>query len=301
VASHVQHARALWTRVGIGSGAMTSLVCRRHMTTSKVVKDAQVRSTTDSGIGGAAVYETTRAVDEYLQFHYASNAELMPYKADVAPTAALDFPRRCADMALAAAGRSRALDVGCSVGGMSFHLASNFDNVIGTDFSHAFIDMAQEMQKTGSHDYVAKIEAAITETRTAKVSPSDVNRSRLHFEQGDACALRADIGTFDAVLAANLLCRLPEPVAFLDRIPSLLNPGGVLVLVSPYSWLSEYTAQEKWLGGREDGKLSFETVSELLTARGMKLVERRDMPFIIREHARKFQWGCSDGTVWALE
>lgn len=29
-----------------------------------------------------------------------------------------------------------------------------------------------------------------------------------------------------------------------------------------------------------------------------ELEKRLPMPFLIREHARKFQWGCSDGTVW---
>ena len=35
--------------------------------------------------------------------------------------------------------------------------------------------------------------------------------------QGDACALDANLGPFDAVLVANLLCRLPDPAAFLGR------------------------------------------------------------------------------------
>lgn len=265
-------------------------------------RGSQVRSTSDSGVGaGASVYETARAVDEYLQFHYASDAELMPYEARVAPTAALAFARRCADLAAKAAkGRSRALDIGCAVGGMSFHLASNFQSVVGIDFSHAFVAMAKEMKQTGSHDYQAKIEAMIMETRTATVSPLNVDRSRVWFEQGDACALRDDLGTFDAVLAANLLCRLPEPMAFLDRIPRLLNPGGVVVLVSPYSWLEEYTDKDKWLGGR-DGRQSFDVLSDIMSARGFSLVDRRDMPFLIRDHARKFQWGCSDATIWTQQ
>jgi hypothetical protein len=29
-----------------------------------------------------------------------------------------------------------------------------------------------------------------------------------------------------------------------------------------------------------------------------ELVHQEDMPFLIREHVRKFQWGCSHGTVW---
>jgi hypothetical protein len=31
------------------------------------------------------------------------------------------------------------------------------------------------------------------------------------WSQGDACKLPADLGTFDAILAANLLCRVPDP------------------------------------------------------------------------------------------
>lgn len=70
--------------------------------------------------------------------------------------------------------------------------------------------------------------------------------------QGDACALSADLRPFDAILAANLLCRLPEPMKFLDRAKDLVKPGGVLVLVSPYSWLPGWTPKEKWLGGFYD-------------------------------------------------
>jgi 2-polyprenyl-3-methyl-5-hydroxy-6-metoxy-1,4-benzoquinol methylase len=35
----------------------------------------------------------------------------------------------------------------------------------------------------------------------------------------------------------NLLCRLPDPAEFLRACARLVKPGGVLVLVSPYSWL----------------------------------------------------------------
>ena len=29
-----------------------------------------------------------------------------------------------------------------------------------------------------------------------------------------------------------------------------------------------------------------------------KLIHEEDMPFLIREHVRKYQWGCSHATVW---
>jgi len=61
------------------------------------------------------------------------------------------------------------------------------------------------------------------------------------FIQGDACALPADLGQFGMVLAANLLCRLPKPRLFLDRLASLVVPGGYVVMPSPYTWLEEFT------------------------------------------------------------
>lgn len=295
---------AAGTAVGLALGTAFSNACARRCVRSAatqrtVATDAAtptVRSTTDSGVAGSSVYETDRAVDEYLQFHYAKSTDLMPYPEDVAPSAALEFPQRCARLCLHAEGRARALDVGCSVGGMSFQLARHFEQVKGVDFSHAFVAAAANMGEVGSAEYTATIEAEIKELRRASVD-DDIDRGRVSFEQGNACALRSDIGQFDAVLAANLLCRLPEPQAFLERCADLVKPGGVLVLVSPYSWLEEYTEKSKWLGGVAGGPQTFEAVNKELS-KSFQLLETPDMPFLIREHARKFQWGCSEGSVW---
>jgi SAM-dependent methyltransferase len=92
-----------------------------------------------------------------------------------------------------------------------------------------------------------------------------IDRTRVEFREGDACALPPSLlggggdfadaenfqnfGRHDAVLAANLLCRLPDPEAFLRDCARLVRPDGVLVLVSPYSWLEAWTPKHKWLGG----------------------------------------------------
>lgn len=110
-----------------------------------------------------------------------------------------------------------------------------------------------------------------------------------------------ETGQFDAVFASNLLCRLPEPAKFLDDVERFVRPGGVLALVSPYSWLEEYTAKDKWIGAVRDdqGKPvdSFSVIARHLDA-NFELVKRQDYPFLIREHERKYQWGVSDGTFW---
>ena len=55
--------------------------------------DAEM-STTSSAHSGA-VYETSTAVSEYLQFHYGTTEDVMPYtEAEGAPLSALNFAQR---------------------------------------------------------------------------------------------------------------------------------------------------------------------------------------------------------------
>jgi hypothetical protein len=80
----------------------------------------------------------------------------------------------------------------------------------------------------------------------------------------------------------------------------LLRPGGQLLVTSPWSWLVEYTARRCWLGGfRRKGRSvkTFDTLRQILSPH-FRLVRRRDLPFLIREHARKFQLGLADASLW---
>ena len=67
------------------------------------------------------------------------------------------------------------------------------------------------------------------------------DRSKVRFQRGDACSLPLDIGQFDCVLAANLICQLHTPNAFLDRLSSLVSTGGIVVITSPYTFLTQFT------------------------------------------------------------
>lgn len=143
-----------------------------------------------------------------------------------------------------------ALDVGCAVGRSSFDMTATFSRVVGVDFSFAFIAAAEAMRGAGAAQYSAVIEGDISRTFVARM-PSGLNPTRAVFLQGDACALPSESvlgGRFTVVHGANLLCRLPDPLAFLTRLPSLLVPRGLVVLVSPYSWLPAYTAKDRWIG-----------------------------------------------------
>ncbi len=97
------------------------------------------------------------------------------------------------------------------------------------------------------------------------------------------------------------MCRLPQPKKFLHDIPQFLRPGGLLILISPYSWLEEYTKCAEWVGASCDGDVeSFEALKSILVhnSEPLGLIHRENISFLIREHERKYQLGISDVTVW---
>ena len=82
------------------------------------------------------VYETSDALNMYLDLHYPLSAEPMLLHAN-APTHALRFPQRVAQLLQflkPVRTNNRALDIGCSVGGSSFELAKSFDHVEAFDY-----------------------------------------------------------------------------------------------------------------------------------------------------------------------
>ena len=245
-------------------------------------------------------YETDRAVAEYLAFHYGSRDWKLPRGLGL--RAALEFPVRCVTECIESKRLpkiARALDLGCAVGRSSFELARHCKEVIGIDYSKKFIGVATRLKKTGRIDFAMTEEGEISRKEIAKVSVG-IERGRVQFETGDAMHLREDLGAFDVVLMANLIDRLREPRRCLKRLPDLVKPGGQLVITSPYTWLEEYTPRTNWLGGvSRNGKprRTVEALKEILAA-DFKLVSRRDLPFLIREHSRKFQLCVAEATTW---
>jgi len=185
----------------------------------------------------------------------------------------------------------RALDLGCAVGRSSFELAGFVPTVVGIDFSRSFIRAAKKLQKEGEIKFRLLEEGNTTQTVVARVPPQ-IHRDRVSFHQGDALHLPKSLGSFDLVLAANLIDRLPDPKTFLSKLlPNLVSPKGHVLLTSPYTWTSEYTPKSKWF------RDSFATLKRLLRPH-FRLIHRQHLPFILREHHRKFQYTFADATIW---
>lgn len=241
-------------------------------------------------------YESRQLLEEYLLLHYAPADIAFPWA--FGPKQALDFPVRCVTEQVTQRG-GRALELGCSVGRACWELSVLFDEVIGIDYSRSFIEEARRVAQERRVSFGYRVEGELEERVEVELDPR-FRPERVSFEVGDATALRADLSDFDLVIAANLLCRVPDPAAVLGRLPELVRGGGQLLLTSPYTWDTQYTPRSHWLGGfLRDGQpvRSLESLRSALEG-NFELESCTDMPFLIREHARKFQWSVAQATRW---
>lgn len=151
---------------------------------------ANVRSTAASG---SQVYESKRAVHEYLLFHYGKPDDHLPHQAG--PRSALNFPGRSAALCNehASSSKKRALDIGCAVGASSFELAKYYDEVVGIDFSQHFVDAANLIKTDGNVEFESLVRGNVFKTCTTDLDQS-IDRSRVEFRQGDACNLSPSLG-----------------------------------------------------------------------------------------------------------
>ncbi len=240
------------------------------------------------------VYETDDLISQYCEFHYGD--ENFGVK---------NFPKNSVDLIkpyLDGVDTKKAMDLGCSVGRSTFELAKSFDEVLGIDFSANFINVGVKLKKYDSLVFKVKNEGELFDEKS--VSLKDFNledtKERVTFMQGDACNLKDLYTGYDLIFCSNLIDRLYYPQKFLDDVPNRVNQNGLLVLLSPYTWLEEYTPKKNWLGGYiKDNKevKTLDTLKENLEDR-YELLDTIDVPFVIKETNRKYQHTVSQMSIW---
>jgi 5-histidylcysteine sulfoxide synthase/putative 4-mercaptohistidine N1-methyltranferase len=244
---------------------------------------------------GEDIYESDALISQYCEFHYGQDYFGVP-----------NFMAAAAEICRElTAGRTiaRALDLGCATGRATFELARFCDHVTGIDFSARFIRVGHDLRQKGYTRYAMPEEGELVSYHEKSLADMDLEdvRNKVEFWQGDAHNLKEQFTGYDLVLACNLIDRLYDPTRFIDHIAGRINSGGLLVLLSPYTWLEEFTPKDKWLGGL---KIDGENVTTLdglrarLEPRFRMIGEPRDVEFVIRETARKFQHTTSQMTVW---
>ena len=240
------------------------------------------------------VYETDELIAQYCEFHYGS--ENFGVKNFCVNSVELLNPY------LKDSKTKKALDLGCSVGRSTFELAKIFDEVVGIDFSANFINVGVKLKIYDSLIYKVKKEGEIFEEKSVSLKSLGLNdiKEKVTFMQGDACNLKDVYTNFDLVFCSNLIDRLYYPQKFLDDIPSRINKDGLLVLLSPYTWLEDYTPKENWLGGFIKDNKEVKTLDTLKMnlLDEFELLETIDVPFVIKETDRKYQHTISQMSIW---
>mmetsp|Transcript_50567 Transcript_50567/g.110681 ORF Transcript_50567/g.110681 Transcript_50567/m.110681 type:complete len:1056 (+) Transcript_50567:88-3255(+) len=257
---------------------------RRAAPAEAAASTAAAATSTAEFSGGQEIYDDNTVLRAYLDFHFGSEDHLgVP-----------NFPRQCAEMCVAAALKlgapmGSAAEVGCGPGRAAFELAKGYGRVHGVDLSSAFVNAAEEMRTKGD------VQGFTVDSETS--------RDALSFAVADACNLPAAMTNYDLICGFNLIDRLPDPEAFLRSLPARVNPGGLVILASPYTWLETFTPKDKWLGGYKygdnDSPKTHEALRELMPSLGFEEAqEAQDVEFVIRDGPRKYQRTKANFTVW---
>lgn len=240
-------------------------------------------------------YETDKLLSQYAEFHYGDTYFDVP-----------NFPAAQAQLAITAMGdrpARKALDLGCASGRATFELARHFDRVTGVDFSARFIGQGVQLAQQGVLRYALTDEGDLVsyKERTLADLGLDAVKNKVEFYQGDACNLKPIFCDYDLVLALNLIDRLYDPEKFLTTIHARMKPGGLLVIASPYTWLTEHTEKKLWIGGyKKDGEnfTTLDGLKEILGPHFQLIQKPQSVPFVIRETTRKFQHSLAEVTIW---
>jgi len=250
-----------------------------------------------SPVLGQAMYDEDMTVSHYLDFHFGPKSE---------------YPAACAELCIATARDlgvplGRALEVGGGPGRAAIELSRAFEHVDSGDYAKRFVELGQQLMQDGELRWRSLIDRTGGKVVERTACAKALQIGNVTFSHIDAQDLPEELTGYDLICGFNLIDRLPRPREFLLDTRSRLNPGGLLVMSSPYTWLEDFTAKENWIGGFKygdnDGPTTYEGLKELLLSHGF--VEARapkDVSFRIDEldNGRKSQQTRAQMTFWQL-
>jgi len=232
-----------------------------------------------------------------LDFHFGPNSH---YPAACA--------KRCAEVAQElGVARGRALEVGGGPGRAAVELSRAYGHVDSGDYSHSFVALGRKLVEGGELHWRSLVDRTAGTMAERSVRAADLHVGSVAFQHMDAHALPPDCQGYDLVCGFNLIDRLAEPRDFFREAKARLNPGGLLVISSPYTWLEDFTPKDKWLGGFKygdnDGPTTYAGLKEHLLAEGFEeALAPEDIGFRIDElgNGRKSQQTTAQMTFWRL-
>lgn len=241
------------------------------------------------------VYETDPIVAQNCEFHYGDDY----FEVE-------NYPEKIAQISLAAMqGREKkkALNIGCKVGRSSFELAVEFDFVTGLDATARNFKIALEMKDKGYMLYALAKEGEIQSFHERRLTDLGLDgvRHKVDFFQADVSNLIDRYKGYDLILVDDIIDRIYNPIKFLESVHLRVNFGGLLILSSSYDWQEGYTERKNWIGGFKKAGENVSTLDGLkhyLEPNFKLLMKPKEVPYVIREGERKFQYCIAELTIW---
>lgn len=232
-------------------------------------------------------YESSLLLSSYLWTHYADIFK------DIDATAAYE---EWAGLLKDDPGIS--LDAGCAVGRFTFEMSNKSDFVVGIDNSRAFIKTARQLMIDRQMKLSMPEEGLLTEQRIIKL-PETWDSTKVEFVVGDVLRLPFRRDAFSSVASLNLVDKVPLPLLHLKEVNRVARKSHAQLLFSdPFSWSSDISREEDWLGGTTDGPylgMGIDNILSLLTGQAGEIappweVEKQGhIWWKIRNHKNHFE------------
>ncbi len=158
-----------------------------------------------------------------------------------------------------------AVDIGCSVGRLSFEMSRTHTRVVGVDTSTAFIREARKIAASRCLDFEMVVEGRIKKRRQSDLDPR-FRYDAAEFIVADATALPFASDRFITAASVNILEKVPDPALHLAETDRVLDKHRATFLFSdPFTWDAAVSDPDLWLGGRNSGPFA---------GRGMDVLSR---------------------------
>jgi len=199
---------------------------------------------------------------------------------------------------------TKLLDIGCSVGRVSFELAREFDHIDGVDFSARLIQHGVKLQSEHSLRYALKNEGDIVDFKEVQLHSLDLpSGDNIAFCQGDAGNLKAIFTDYDVILAQHIIEQHYDPTLFFKQAHTRLNKNGLLLVLTDHRFNETFTDKSKWFGGIKvngENMTGVEGLAQKLRHH-FDLLEQHELQQELKVDARNFSISHKNLSVWRLK
>ena len=172
---------------------------------------------------------------------------------------------------------ARAVELGCSAGGVVHALAGTAGHVVGVELGLPILRLARRVLAGEPVDYERRVIGRHYEPAHATAARVD----NVTLVCGDALDPPLVPRAYQRVVALNLLDSVRDPMALLTVCDALCEPGGELIVASPYAWQSAITPDDLRFGGADPAAALVAHLSP-----GYVIEDEAELPWTLRRDSR---------------